>query len=652
VFSLSIVTRAGIVLGLAACAACARMPAKPEDNPAPQAFYTVTAEIALARHHPRVAALQYAAAADNATDVPLLQRASQVAADCLQPTVAQQVAAHWLKVDPKSVEAHRAAARAALALYQIDQATAHYHFVLINSPIGTDAELAALETELGESDNVYGARQVADRLAALLPPSVALLRVQGVTALRAEDPAAAVVALTAALALPAESGHEGHPGHEGQPGHEDHAGDEGHAEGEASRRELSQTLARARILAGDVEAPLAAARAAAERDGSPVDRLDYSLLLMAAQRDETAIQQLETLSKNAEYAPVALRLLGLVDFQRGRLETATARFAELLQTGKYTDDAFYYLALIADRSDDPEQALRLYAQVQSGENALPAMLRAAKLLQTHGAAAASEELLDRLVEDEPLRAPDILTARARIYADANDFPRAIATLEQGIADYPDNVDLRFAMASTHEDSGQVSAALRELTQLMKSRPDDPAALNALGYTLADHSRDLGRARKLIERAYAQSPKNAAILDSLGWVTFRQGHAAEAEHYLAAAYDDDRGGDIAAHLGEVLWRLGKPADAQRIWTEASALDPENRLLKETRHRLNAPQPTPGAPQPLPGVPGEIPPLRPVPTTRLEPERQPSNASAARPATRQPELARDAAPATPVSTATLS
>jgi tetratricopeptide (TPR) repeat protein len=569
------------------------MHVKPEEPPAPQAFYTVTAEIALARHHPRVAALQYAAAAQNDTDVRLLQRAAEVAADCLQPTVAEQVAARWIKLEPNSVEAHRAAARAGLALYKIEPATAHYRFVLLNSPIGTEAELAALATELGGNDNIYGARRVADRLAALFPPSVALLRMQGESALRAEDPAAAVVSLSAALALPAASGDE------------------------AARRELSQALARARILSGDVEGPLAQARAVAEQEDSAANRLDYSLLLMTAQRDEAAMQQLQALSKNAEYAPVALRLLGLVEFQGGHLEAATTRFAELLQTNKYSDEAFYYLGLIADRNDDPEHALRLYAQVQNGENALPALLRAAKLLQTHGAAAASEELLDRLIEDEPLRAPEILAARARIYADASDFPRAIAVLEQGITDYPDNVDLRYAMASTHEESGQLSAALHELRQLLEARPDDPAALNALGYTLADHSRELPRARQLIERAYAASPNNAAILDSLGWVLFRQGHDAEAEGYLRSAYDDDRGGDIAAHLGEVLWQLGKRADAERIWAQAGAIDRENRSLQETRRRLNAgAAQIPGLAQPVPEMP-PTPTLRPMPTTRLAP-----------------------------------
>ena len=131
-----------------------------------------------------------------------------------------------------------------------------------------------------------------------------------------------------------------------------------------------------------------------------------------------------------------------------------------------------------------------------------------------------------------------------------------------------------------------------MTEVLKARPDDPAALNALGYTLADHSRELTRARKLIERAYAAAPKNAAILDSLGWVLFRQGRSAEAETYLRAAYADDRGGDIAAHFGEVLWQLGKPADAERIWSEASVVDGDNRLLKETRQRLDS-QWRPGA-----------------------------------------------------------
>jgi Tfp pilus assembly protein PilF len=142
------------------------------------------------------------------------------------------------------------------------------------------------------------------------------------------------------------------------------------------------------------------------------------------------------------------------------------------------------------------------------------------------------------------------------------------------------------MATTYEEQGHLSAALRELKEILKARPDDPAALNAYGYTLADHNRALAHARALIERAYAAAPKNAAILDSLGWVLYRQGHNEQALRYLTAAYADDRGADIGAHLGEVLWQLGRRAEAEKIWSAAGEIDSDNRLLNATRLRLQS------------------------------------------------------------------
>jgi tetratricopeptide (TPR) repeat protein len=349
---------------------------------------------------------------------------------------------------------------------------------------------------------------------------------------------------------------------------------------------LAQTLLRARVMAGDVDEPLSAALAQLKADDSPTNRFNYVALLMTAQRLPEATEQLEILARNADSTAVALRLLGLLEFQQGHFDASSARFKQLLRSGKFTDDAFYYLALIEDRNGDAEGALRFYAQVRSGENVLPALLRAATLLHTHGAAGAADELFDRLIEDEPQRAPEILTTRARMYVQSSELPKAFAVLEKGALEYPDSVELRYATASVYEEQGQVSAALRELSSVLKARPNDPAAMNALGFTLADHDKELSRARRLIERAHAAAPKNTAILDSLGWVLFRQGHATEALPYLNAAYGDEHDGDIAAHLGEVLWRLGRQDEAQRIWSEAGALDADNHLLKSTRHRLTS------------------------------------------------------------------
>jgi tetratricopeptide (TPR) repeat protein len=570
------------ILGGSACAASANR--TPPSAPAPESFYTVTGELALVRHEPRVAALQYAAGAQIYSE--LLARAVDVSAQTLQPTLELRSAERWIRLDGSALEAHRAAAAAALELQKIDAAAAQYRFVLATSPERREAELADLDKLLRASDNVYGARQLADQLAKELPDSPTVFRVQAYAALRADDPAAAVRDFESAIALlPATT--------ETPPDAASAANGTAVAGAAAAaldlRRELHMAWLRARVLAGDADAALDISRAEVERADTPMNRFDYCLLLWAARRAVPLREQLDRLIASAEARADALRVYGLFEFEQGNDDAARAHFMDLLATGRYVEDAFYYLGVIAERHADDDRALRWYARVQHGDNTVAAVLRAAGILYTHGAGGTADELLERLAEDEPARAAEILAARAQIYVHADQPKRAIALLDDSLRVYPDSAQLRYALAATLEDAGQVDAALRELVRLSRDRPDDPAALNALGYTLADHARELGRARALIERAYAAAPKSAAIRDSLGWVLYRQGNAAAALPYLTAAFADDPGGDIGAHLGEVLWKLGSRADAERVWADAAKIDAADQLLKATRSRLHAAEP---------------------------------------------------------------
>ncbi len=554
------------MVGIIASAACASANRPAAPHAAPEAFYTVTAELALARHEPRVAALQYATAAQS--NPSLWPRAVEVATEGLQPSLGLSAAERWIRADPNSIEAQRAAGSAALALHEIAVAAAHYRFVVAKSPDGVPAALTQLEKELRSTDNTYGARELADSLARVFPASKQLSRLQGFTALRADDPAAAARDFAAALAQ-SDSGDAGNSSPAAAP----------------ANVEIIQAWRRARVLAGDVDAPLAEALAQVQRDPTPANRFDYSLLLWTARRDALAREQLEKLVGEAESRPDALRVLGLLEYQLGDDAAAAARFTEMLSSGAYLDDAFYYLGLIAERRGDLERALRAYARVQNGDDLVPALLRAASILHTHGAEQQADELLERLGDEEPQHATEILAASAEIYAKSGQEDRAVALLERARSEYPDSVELRYALATRYEQQGQVNAALKELQALLDSRPDDPAAQNALGYTLADHSRQLTRARALIERAYAAAPKSAAIRDSLGWVLYRQGQPAQALPLLSEAFADEPGGDIGAHLGEVLWVLDQRAEAERIWTEARRIDADNRLVQSTRTRLH-------------------------------------------------------------------
>ena len=294
--------KACLALGLLVCAACVGPPVAPVPIEKAEVFDTVTGEIALVRGEPRTAALQYAAAAEGATDLSLIAHASDVTSECLQPSLTAAIAVRWLTLDPKSLEAHRAAAQAALALGRIDESARQYHIVLSSSPRGTDVELKQLEIELEASDDVFAARRLADRLAADFPSSIVALRLQGLAALRADDPAPAVGDFSRALALmPAATSNEP-------------------AEAAEARRELQQGLWRARILSGDAQEPLAQSRALAEHDATPANILNYALLLLAAHQDQAAIAQLEVLDARSGVAAggLASPRVGRVSERRSR----------------------------------------------------------------------------------------------------------------------------------------------------------------------------------------------------------------------------------------------------------------------------------------------------------------------------------------------
>ena len=95
------------------------------------------------------------------------------------------------------------------------------------------------------------------------------------------------------------------------------------------------------------------------------------------------------------------------------------------------------------------------------------------------------------------------------------------------------------------------------------------------YSWADRGIRLNEALELITRAIAADPENAAYLDSLGWVHYRLGDLAQAEHWLRRAIavgGDD--GTVLSHLGEVLLRKGEVDEPRQLLRQALAVGCEH------------------------------------------------------------------------------
>jgi tetratricopeptide (TPR) repeat protein len=177
-----------------------------------------------------------------------------------------------------------------------------------------------------------------------------------------------------------------------------------------------------------------------------------------------------------------------------------------------------------------------------------------------------------------------VSAGAQILRDANRLPEAIKRMQALDQRMPDTVNVKYELAMLHERADQLRETERLLRQVMALDPGHAHAHNALGYSLADRNRRLPEALALITRALEISPQDPFILDSMGWVKFRMGQYKEAVEYLQRAYEKRPEAEIAAHLGEALWKMGQQSEARKVWQEGVAKEPSNATIIETLKRF--------------------------------------------------------------------
>ncbi|MFM1759977.1 MAG: hypothetical protein RLY75_1248 [Pseudomonadota bacterium] len=168
--------------------------------------------------------------------------------------------------------------------------------------------------------------------------------------------------------------------------------------------------------------------------------------------------------------------------------------------------------------------------------------------------------------------------------DESEALRAFYEIVSTLKPEPKDPGLLYTFAMSAEKSGQMDVMEKTLREILRKNPNDANSLNALGYSLADRNQKLPEAFKLISKAHQLSPKDGFILDSLGWVNFRMGKNALALEQLQQAFGMKPEADIAAHIGEVLWVMNRPVEAEDVWRKGQQLDANNATLKETLKRL--------------------------------------------------------------------
>lgn len=561
------------------------------DNPLTSAtlFKLLMSEIASQRGSPDASYATELKLARETRDPRIARRATEFAVQARQPASAVEAARLWTELSPDSHVAADTYLTLLVLSGRFDDAEPLLAAKIESSPSKSQA-LAQVYGLLAQSQNRAQTYATMRKLAGAYPSLPEGHMVVAQAAQAAGEKAAAVEEARAAVRLQPDS------------------------------ESATIMLAQFQQFDSPKEADAALSSFIARNPKSVAMRLSYARFLNGEKRYDESAAQLARVRKDAASVPETIFTLGLLAYQANKPKDSEAyfkRFVELKTPSKKaakaaaataaeetddsddapetTDDAtgpgrgperaYLYLAQIAEDAKDYPRALDWLGKVGQGNDFATARIRRALIVARQGKLDVARSELHALPTTTPAQATQLLLAEAQILRDADQNQAAYDFLGSAIEKTPNNPELLYDYGMTAEKLGRFEVLESAMRSVIRMRPDNAQAYNALGYTLADRNERLDEAKALIEKANALSPDDASILDSLGWVQYRLGNNGDALQSLERAYKLRNDAEIGVHLGEVLWVSGRPADAEKAWREASAKEPQNTMLQQTLARFN-------------------------------------------------------------------
>lgn len=321
-------------------------------------------------------------------------------------------------------------------------------------------------------------------------------------------------------------------------------------------------------------------------------RLQYARMLMSKDI-ALAKEQFKILLVHTPNDADLLLSVALISKENEQLDEASSYLKRLLELGKRTNESHFYLGQIAEQQQQSQIAINHYRKILPGADFLSATNRITNIYLNQGRVETAKSYLQELRQQYPEHATRIYLMESEILLTSGHYEQGFQLLSEALILHPQQTNLLYARSIFSEKLSNIDTMKQDLEEIIAREPDNAAALNALGYAMANRAENLELAYQYISRAIRLKPDDPAIQDSMGWVEFRRGNLQQALDMLATAYKSFPDHEVAAHLGEVLWVLGRQQDAILIWRQALQRRPDSPVIAETIKRLTGTDALPDA-----------------------------------------------------------
>jgi tetratricopeptide (TPR) repeat protein len=265
---------------------------------------------------------------------------------------------------------------------------------------------------------------------------------------------------------------------------------------------------------------------------------------------------------------IILERLGILQRMSEQTAGAVATFREIIELDPEVGarataqiiDAYRAGKEYASAEKEVQAALKKYPQ----DRVIKVMAANVKmdLAQYKEAEALLKPLLDGKSDRETYITMAQLYEKSKNYTELS---KSIDSAEKLSTTPEEKESVYFLRGAMYERMKKYDLAEIEFKKVLEISPDSPAALNYLGYMLADRNIRLNEALEMIQKAVDLDPYNSAYLDSLGWAYFRLNRLEDAAEQLQRSLArGSRDATVHDHLGDVYAGQNKLKEAIAQW----------------------------------------------------------------------------------------
>lgn len=283
-------------------------------------------------------------------------------------------------------------------------------------------------------------------------------------------------------------------------------------------------------------------------------RLAEVKYLIKTHQPELALNKLETIIQTWPDAEEALFIAGLTAIDLKKFDQAEQYLVELRYSSRYQNEAYFYLAVNAERKQNDETA-KAYYRLVDGNLYTVSRRNLVSIFERQNKMNDALRFLTQERVNYPQHASFLYQAQAEILKRMGNKKAALSLLNEAVKNLPDDPEILYSEILLLDPFENRDILDKALKQLLSLEPNNPAYLNAYAYTLALQNRRLDEARRYAEHALEYAPDQASILDTLGYITFLQNDFDAASNILSKAYSLSHSINIGIRYAKSLYMQG-------------------------------------------------------------------------------------------------